>query len=110
MATAGVFETATVIVHGDHGSRIPLLMPSPRTAVRLSETDLIGSYATLFAIRTPELRAHRDPSLRSIQGLFAELDLSRPLPVETLDILVEAPGGRKIGQPFIQRTMPDFGD
>lgn len=109
MAAAGVFKDATVIVHGDHGSRIPLLMPTAQTAARLSKSDFIDNFSALFAIRTPARAAGRNQSQRSIQSLFAEMALNRPFPVETMDIFINSPTGRKVGLPLVRKTMPEFG-
>lgn len=110
MAAAGNFEKATIVVHGDHGSGIPLILPTFRTADTMSTADITDSYATLFALRTPEPAARSDPRLRSIQSLFAELVLNRPLAAETTDIFIAPPGSAKIGSALMRIPMPEFGD
>ncbi len=109
MAAAGIFEKATIIVHGDHGSRIPLTQPTFETADTVSTADLVDSYATLFALRAPGPAARSDRRLQSIQGLFAEFVLNRPLAAETTDIFIGPPGIPKIGSALMRIPMPVVG-
>jgi hypothetical protein len=50
----------TVIVHGDHGSRIALHYPSTGAAPLLRPSDYTDGFSTLFAIRTPGIPAGYD--------------------------------------------------
>jgi hypothetical protein len=67
----GVYEDATIIVHGDHGSRI-----AERTGHAPAETmtyrDLLDHFSTLLAIKTPgaEPGIQEDPV--SLQQVFRE--------------------------------------
>ena len=57
-----VYDDATIVVHGDHGSRIaeqPWINPTPS---RLSQRDLLDHFSTLFAVKGPG----------SIQGVVEE--------------------------------------
>lgn len=110
MAAAGIFEKATIIVHGDHGSRIALTVPTFQMTHTVSTTDLTDSYATLFAMRAPEPPARSDHRLQSIQGLFAEFVLKQPLVAETTDIFILPPGFPKAGSALMRIPMPEFGD
>ncbi len=103
METAGVLDKATVIVHGDHGSQITLgsIFQPP-----YSESDLIDSYSTLFAIRIPGGAAGYDRRMRSIQGLFADIVLNRPFPTESVEIFTDAAG--IVGSRYTRRPMPEF--
>jgi hypothetical protein len=51
----GLLEGATIIVNGDHGSRIAEHFPSGRTLAGgvLSETDYRDTFSTLYAIKAP---------------------------------------------------------
>lgn len=51
--TAGVFDSAVIILHGDHGSRITTTPPNTDHRDSLTETNLRDAYSTLFAIRLP---------------------------------------------------------
>ena len=44
-----------VIVHGDHGSRITRHDPALASMGRFTDSDLVSSYSTLFAVRAPAL-------------------------------------------------------
>jgi len=62
------FRDATIVVHGDHGSRIAAAA-DPRS---LSDRDMIDNSSTLYAIRAPGVAAGRDARLTSVQRLTAE--------------------------------------
>lgn len=109
MDSAGVLDNATIIVHGDHGSRIPLSKMDGAFSAQFSDTDMIDSYSALFAVRTPGLAAGYDRSLRSIQALFAEIVLKRPFAVETRDVFFRTKKGRDMGKRFIRVPMPPMG-
>lgn len=76
---AEAFEGATIVVHGDHGSRIS----AGRLPANLSRRDLIDNYSTLYAIKAPNVDPGVDQRQISIQRLSAEylgdrdVDLSR---------------------------------
>jgi hypothetical protein len=78
MRDRAVFEAATIIVHGDHGSRITIRDPIFEGADLLSPSDLIDSYSTLFAIRIPGMAGGYDTRMRSVQDLFGEYVLDLP--------------------------------
>jgi hypothetical protein len=71
----------TIVIHGDHGSRIAI--HQPRIEFALSRQDVVDMYSTLFVTNAPAAKAIEspdDPVL--IQDLFAELFLGfddRPL-------------------------------
>ncbi len=92
MRQQGVFERATVVVQGDHGSRISLVDPAPENAHRLSAGDLVDNFSTLFAVRKPDLapgvEEGTETGMRSIQSLFAELLLDRPAPDDDRALLL----------------------
>lgn len=53
MQRTGHFETARIIVHGDHGSRIFLAPLDLRVEESISPEDYLDAYSTLFAVRGP---------------------------------------------------------
>ena len=70
-----VYDDATIVVHGDHGSRIaeqPWINPTPS---RLSQRDLLDHFSTLFAVKAPGSipGVVEEPML--IQQMFAALFL-----------------------------------
>ncbi len=108
MEDAGVFADATIIVHGDHGSRIALRKTNIGSPALLSDADIVDNFSTLFAVRMPGPVPNHDRSLRSIQSLFAELLLERPIADEVENVFLDSAKDRKIGRRFIARPMPDF--
>lgn len=68
---AGIYDEATIIVHGDHGSRIGqhAIRAPPET---LSERDLLDHFSTLLAIKAPGIApgVHEEPVL--LQRAFAD--------------------------------------
>jgi hypothetical protein len=107
----GVFDDATIVVHGDHGSRIAHIAPLTTTPRPLSDEDLADMYSVLFAVRSPSLASGYRPDLVSLQALFREMFLGgthRDRPPEvyldypaTIDASLTKP-------PFPRRPMSDL--
>ena len=74
-----LFDNSTIILHGDHGSRIGLLSPAAGGLSEISEADIVAYFSTLYAVKRPGLPPAYDPKMRSIQALFAESFLGRNL-------------------------------
>ena len=55
LESRGLLDNATVIINGDHGSRIPRHFPSGTTLAAgvLDEADYRDTFSTLYAIRSP---------------------------------------------------------
>ena len=64
---------ATILVHGDHGSRLGLIPPVSAQASSMSVSDYRDAYSTLFAVRSPGLAVAYDPGATSIACLFKNL-------------------------------------
>ena len=65
LKVAGVFEEATIIVHGDHGSR---------ASVRGSEAEHpapVDLFSTLFAVKAPQVVPGYDEQMSPLQDLLA---------------------------------------
>jgi hypothetical protein len=73
LKTKGLYEDSIIIVHGDHGARLPLRAPDTSRNVPLSNQDVVDSYSTLFAIKVPKLAPGYDTRLLSIQALMENL-------------------------------------
>jgi hypothetical protein len=105
------YEDATIIVHGDHGSRIALAASNGSSSHLLNENDLVDLYSVLFAVRAPGINSGYDASLRSLQALFTELVLQQALPEDPRDVVlksfVESDGVYENG-PWLRRAMPHF--
>lgn len=89
----GLWDDATIIVHGDHGSKITLRDPVIENIPELTSRDLIDGYSTLYAIRSPEIPAGYDKTVISIQTLFESHILEKE--IKTDDGLVYTIPGRK---------------
>jgi hypothetical protein len=71
MRINGLFDDATIIVHGDHGSSVYRYPPSAYYADRLSRRDLLEAYSTLFAVKWPDGRREIRPGVSSLNVLLA---------------------------------------
>lgn len=110
LSEAGVLEQATFIVHGDHGSRLSALDPITSNASLLTRADILDSYSVLYAIRSPGVEAGYDPSVRSINALFAEQAMGRP-PGEdpaTVFLTQEKKPERRAGVRLVEYPFPVF--
>ncbi|MDW9372087.1 nodulation protein NoeB [Sinorhizobium meliloti] len=63
------FQDATIVVHGDHGSRIS----AGRNVETMSPRDYVDNYSALYAVRKPGVATGTDYKLRSVQWLNASL-------------------------------------
>ena len=66
----GIFDSATIIVHGDHGSRINLVEPSVANLPSMSLDDYLDGYSTLFAIKAPGVSPGVDGRMLSLSNLL----------------------------------------
>ena len=68
----GLLNDATIIVHGDHGARIPLHFPSGLTLASgvLVDADFSDTFSTLYAIRAPGVSPGYDAAPRSVVELL----------------------------------------
>jgi hypothetical protein len=109
----GAFDDGTIIVHGDHGSRIALVPANSRFAQLLSDADVVDLYSVLFAVRGPGFDSGYDNSFRSIQSLFAETLLNRTLAQEPGDVVlrfVDEVGHESQNGDWLRIPMPAFED
>lgn len=99
----GLLQTATIVVHGDHGSRITIADPVDPELSSADNRDFVDSFSTLLAIRSPSLTPGFDRSMRSIQGLFAEHVLKDSSFQEDGNVLLQTTGVELVPAP-----MPSF--
>ena len=107
----GVFEDATIVVHGDHGSRIARVAPLTTTPQPLSDEDLADMYSVLFAVRLPSLAPGYRQDLVSLQALFRELFLGGTPRDRPPEIYLDYPASINTSltkPPFPRRPMSDF--
>ena len=76
MRSAGKFENAIVIVHGDHGSRITQTKARKSNAETMLRQDYIDAFSTLFAVKAPHITPGYDLRMLPLEQLlrFAEGD------------------------------------
>ena len=70
LQSTGTYQNATIIVHGDHGSRIGLHRPLPTKSL-LTQQDFQDYYFALFAMKLPGKSASYDQHLVDLQTLLA---------------------------------------
>lgn len=70
LARAGKLAAATVVVHGDHGSRIALRLPTAETVQDATPADFADAYSALFAVRMPGLAPGPDARALPIEELL----------------------------------------
>ena len=66
-----MFDKSIIVLHGDHGSRIGRMNVNPSTQDMVSRQDLIDTYSTFYAVKTPGTAGAVHLDVRSIQELFA---------------------------------------
>ena len=107
MEKTDILRDATVIVHGDHGSRITIADPIKPMMNYLRNEDYIDSFSTLFAIRSSETIPGYDNKLSAIQSLFSELVLqNEPITDDASVYLLTGPPKQKL--PLEVVPIPSF--
>lgn len=92
-------RNAVVIIHGDHGSRITQVEPADANIGKFGESDMIATYSTLFAVRSPQLRPGYTSARLPIFSLLKDFAGSRfttapsPAPPPTPTVYLDGPNG-----------------
>lgn len=73
MRTAGIYDQAIIIIHGDHGSRIALHVPEAANSAVLTQQDFSDFYQTLFAVKAPDYAVGYDQHFFDLQTLLADV-------------------------------------
>lgn len=68
---SGELRDATVVVLGDHGSRLGVREPTASNLGELTETDLVDSFSALFACRGPGIEPGEEESPTPLVRAFA---------------------------------------
>ena len=66
-------ESAVVVVHGDHGSRIGVTEPNSWRESSFGGADYADFFSTLFAVRSPGIEAGYDPLTTPVTCLLRTL-------------------------------------
>ncbi|OHC75980.1 MAG: hypothetical protein A3G18_01490 [Rhodospirillales bacterium RIFCSPLOWO2_12_FULL_58_28] len=98
------FGEATIIIHGDHGSRIALTEPRAAADDSVSDADLVDTFSTLFAVKMPGAAEGYEERTISLQDIFAELMLEQPTTGAGNHISI-TPMPRKKGDPFTRKPF-----
>jgi Sulfatase len=101
LKAAGAWDSALVVVHGDHGSRIFRNLPTARNAARLTREDLNDGYSTLFALRKPGVEPGIAPGMRPLQELLAEA-FGVPMKPLARKVYLRNDGGRPLARVALQ--------
>jgi hypothetical protein len=102
LRSRGLLEDATIVVNGDHGSRIPVRYPTARALATglLTQSDLSDTFSTLYAVRAPGVAADYDQAPRSLVELLNHHVGGEPLSAPgscRVFLLVENGGGHMTG-------------
>ena len=73
MKAANIFRDATIIVHGDHGSRIVVTDPTAENEDSVTAEDLVDGFSTLFAVKAPSQTTGYDREMRPIEEIFQQV-------------------------------------
>ena len=98
-----VFKDATIVIQGDHGSRIS----SGQYVEHMTARDMVDNYSALYALRMPGVAAGLDPRETSVQRLTAEYFSGRnatELGPDNLTVTIDSVEDGKVAE----RPMPDF--
>jgi hypothetical protein len=110
-------KNTVVIIHGDHGSRITEVKPTDASIGKFSESDVIATYSTLFAVRAPQIRPAYSSERLPISMLLKDFAASRftsapspsarPTPTVHLDGPNGVPGQRvALPGAWVNRHLP----
>jgi hypothetical protein len=115
---AGVFQHATIIIQGDHGSRINLNRPQASSVERMLLSDYADSFSTLLAVKAPGFEPGYDLRRIAIQDVLPWLAVqaqskqgqggsagltSRPESAPYVFLERDGPG------PMARQPLPSFG-
>lgn len=100
LGSRGLLEDATIVINGDHGSRIPVRFPTGMALSTglLTESDLRDTFSTLYAIRAPGVASGYDEAPRSLVELLNHHLGGEPLstPGSCRVFLLEEKGGGRL--------------
>jgi len=108
----GVFEDATIVLHGDHGSRIARIAPLTTMPQPLSDEDMADMYSVLYAVRVPSLAPGYREELVSVQALFRETFLGGTRGAGPPEVYLDYPAtvdSSPTPPPFPRQPMSGFG-
>ncbi|MBF0247823.1 MAG: sulfatase-like hydrolase/transferase, partial [Alphaproteobacteria bacterium] len=107
---AGAWDAATVILHGDHGSRISIATLGSPDVADFTDRDLVDLHSTFIAVKTAGRDGGHDGRQRSIRAIFAETVGLDADPDATPPGLLFASHSTQHKTPMIPVRMPELPD
>lgn len=71
MKRNGTYDRATIVIHGDHGSRINIVEPGKSVMADMTIDDYMDGFSTFFAIKAPGILSGSDRRLLPLPRLVA---------------------------------------
>lgn len=104
-------ENGIVVIHGDHGSRLTKADPDHSRLGRLEAADLIASYSTLFAIKSPVMKSGIEKRQFAVPDLLAGLTATHFTSVDRVEpgsgkVFLNGPGVTTRGEISISDAWP----
>ena len=72
MRALGIYDEATIIVHGDHGSRVFFYEPLGKNLNKVGPGDLKDAFSVLFARKMPHGEFSRDHRTLALENLMRD--------------------------------------
>ena len=69
LSDQGMYKNINIVIHGDHGSRLPITPTTIHNVGSVEKRDILDSYSTLFAVRNSQSQ----PSIVAEQSSLIEL-------------------------------------
>jgi hypothetical protein len=106
---AAIFDQLAIVLHGDHGSRIFQRSPAVKNQGKLSHSDYVDEFSTLFAVKGPRHPPGYDRRAAPIEQLLGEVvggpTRNADMHAEPYVFLESGPA-----QPMLRQPLPTFGD
>ncbi|MHA1600308.1 MAG: hypothetical protein ACTSW2_05740 [Alphaproteobacteria bacterium] len=97
LKAANLYDDATIVIHGDHGSRLTHFRPTMLSRQRLIPQDYADGFLALYAVKSPEISPGYDQRPVSLPQLI------RALIQGDMDIPA-GPGGGQQPQVFLRQS------
>lgn len=83
LVAAGVYDQATIVIHGDHGSRIDTGPIAEPYVADLPAQDFVDGFSTLFAVKLPGSPGGADRRVLPLEELLGAVVRDQRLPPES---------------------------
>jgi hypothetical protein len=106
---AAIFDRLVIVVHGDHGSKIYQLSPTVRNQHKLSKSDYVDEFSTLFAVKGPRHTPGYDRRVAPIEQLLGEV-VGAPIGDGHAHAQPYVFFSAGPAEPMLRQPLPAFGD